>query len=285
MRTYKIPSELNDLIEENLKVDLCFEDDGEFFIEELTLERMQKNEIPIDQFFMDHFSKNAKNYLEQYAIYEYRVRELVKNEFKHNPIGSINFKDQLKDNVALVKNEPVFDNRERPVYVDYDFDDVLISRIKWEFTLNPENNFPSRKKVFLAYYREDNSLGEFVLIEDEKYKDPRKILDDLEKPRENRIKKLKLLMIKNIEVSDPNLDYSQVLVKVSRFFVDYSSAINVFIKTGVSYDSNDSNFLVNKILIDSDTSNGEAKYPFLNHPYFMDNSYTLGQVIISQVNY
>ena len=75
------------------------------------------------------------------------------------------------------------------------------------------------------------------------------------------------------------------MIETALFFKTVSKAVNLFEETGIAYIPDDPDFLVNQVLILSQEVNGVLKYPFLNHPFYQDNSLTLQQVIISQVIY
>ena len=287
MLIYEITQTIfNEINEAFPSKNIGYVENSKYYIEEIVIDRLTGNGINLNQYFINKFSKSAKSYLEPFAIYPYRVYELVNEDFKNYHIENVNFKHHLKSDIALIKQKPTFDDRERPIEVDYkDEDGRLIARCKFEFELEPITFFPKSKKVYLAYYRENDTLGDYFLIENEQYIDEHKVFDELITARKNRIKKIKALVIKNYQVSDPTKSFPEILIETALFFKTVSKAVNLFEETGIAYIPDDPDFLVNQVLILSQEVNGVLKYPFLNHPFYQDNSLTLEQVIISQVIY
>jgi hypothetical protein len=257
-------------------------------IEKWYVEKLINELEGFNDWFFDNFSKSAISKLSENTIHPFRILNLVSDEFKNYPIENIDFTVHLKPDVALNKTNIEFDTRGRPIKVDYEFEGTLYARRTFEFNLNSETFFPERRREFLAYYREDEQLGDLFLIKDKKFDSQTEfdqILNELEMARTNNIKKVKLLILKNIEVADPTKTFEEILFQAGEFLDDYSKTISNFIQSGIAKTPNggDKRYIIDKII--DDVTNSPAKYPFLNEPYFADTNYKLYQIIISILDY
>lgn len=288
---YKINKELHDLVKENYpSLGLVWIENDEYFIEKFHLERCKGEPIlGIDQYFMDNFGENADTYLTNFNVSPHRIMSYVSNHFNDYKIENIDFKIHLKSDTAVVKCNRIFHDNGKPNYVEYKIDGVYVARRKWEFIVDPVTSFPQDIKEYLAYYKENSILGEYFLIKHSVYDpmmDSDEIMSQLELPRKNIIKQLKSLIYTNLSVADPTMSHENKLKTSGAFFRDYADVINLFVEIGLarSSDPND-DYVINRLERDSIADNGVYKYPFLNHPYFMDGMKTLVEVIIAKLDY
>lgn len=287
---YIIPKSLHDLMEIQFEgFHISYKDEGLFIIDKEGIERVISNGLEIDEWFMSEFHKSSSSYLLQYLEYPFVILDYVSSEFKDYPIENIDFKNHLKDNVAVNKCERTFLMNGKPEYVKYKINGVLVAIRTWIFIVNSETGFPEDVKECLAYYRGDGSLGDCFLIKHEKYdpiNDGDEIMTQLERPRKNIIKQLKGLVYKNISVADSALSHDQKLIMSGEFFRSYAAVINMFVEIGIAQGENsDDEYMVNKIVRDMIPENGVLKYPFLDHPFFANPSIKLYQVIIAKITY
>jgi len=259
-----------------------------FEIEEWYVDRLVENLDGFNQWFMDNFSKSAKNYLSENTIYPYRILDIVSDDFKFFPIENIDFTIHLPKDIALDKGQPIYDERGRPVEVDYYYQDVLMAKRRWVFDLNPLTFFPEKKKVYQCYYREDGSLGEEFLTKYETLdmeKKPQRVLEELEKGRNNNVKTLKILILRNLQVADPTRSFSEVLFMLGELFDHYAVQINNFINTGIAQSGtySDEKYIIDMIFMDA--IGNPTEFPFLQEPYFADNNYKLFEIMIALLDY
>jgi hypothetical protein len=288
---YEISEDLHNQINDEFSgLNISCEIDDKYIINENGLDRIISGGVLIDQFFMNNFGENAKSYLSEFSVYPYRVYEYVNETIKDFPIENVDFKIHLRSDLAAVKCNRVFHQNGKPDHVEYKVEGILLARRRWEFTVNPDTGFPEDVKEFLGYYRENGDLGEYFLIKHNVYdllSDADEIMTQLERPRKNIIKQLKGLVFKNISVADPALSHENKLMQTGEFFRDYLSVINMFTEIGIAQGDNPSDeYMVNKIIRDMNPDeNGILKYPFLNHPFFLNPRIPLYQVIIAKISY
>lgn len=91
----------------------------------------------------------------------YRIMDLVKDEFQGYEINSIDFKRHLKNDVALDKVVSMLPNG-RPEHSIYNYNNVNFAKIRFEIQDN--GSLMTSRKEYLAYYKEDGTLGPEALI-------------------------------------------------------------------------------------------------------------------------
>ncbi len=289
MIIYELTQQIfNDLNNNFPDLNIGYEENGKYYVEEFAIDRLIQSGLAIDQYFMNNYSKATKSYLSKFAIYPYRILNLVADDFKNYPIENIDFTLHLKSEYALNKTGLIYDQRGRPISVDYEYNNTLYARRKFQFDLNEDTFFPERRREYLAYYREDDSLGDYFLIKDEKLTDPNKfnkVLSELRIARQNNVNKIELLVLTNVKTSNPNRSFDQVLFMVGEFWDDYSKALSNFVQVGIAKTPglNDDKYIIDRIVMCA--TQNPTKYPFLNEPYYADHNYKLYEIMISILDY
>lgn len=200
--------------------------------------------LPLYEFFPD--------------LKEYRISELLKDDFKHLPIGNIDFRRHLKSDVALEKNKRVYRDDKRPEYVEYFYEGVPYARIKFEFEADSQTNFISHRSEYLAYYYTDGSLGDYHLIKSKTFNavaDIDLIIEEREMARKQIVKDMKGLVVTVLGLADPTKPFIEHLLAGNALNRKIKDELTEFIENGIAkriFPEDTNIYLVEKLEQDTD---------------------------------
>lgn len=242
------------------------EDDGFYYTSEEFKNRIENNGVNLDNIFNTLFAQNFQAYCANKTINEFRIIDLVNDHFKEHRIENVDFKTHTKSNVALDKSTRKFSNNGRPEFVEYTYQGQKIARREFFFESDPETNFLTKRTEKLAYYRSDDTLGDFFIIKEKNYdlsKDGDLIMKERTEARSKIINDVKGVVISALGIHHgQNKTYQENLHEASSFFKSYANDISLFIETGVAKKTSGvENYLLDNI-------NADAVTLLLNYPTY-----------------
>lgn len=219
------------------------EDDGFYYICENLKDKYLQLGFDLDLAVSNYLTSQSlaiETFLEFIGyrkITPYRILDLVSEHFVSYPIENIDFTIHLKRDIALSKDDQVFKVDGRPDYFIYYYNDQKIAKRVIEITADPLSNLMSHRKVMIAYYRQDDSLGEYFIVGDQPYnmlKHETIIMEERVTGRKRIIAIVKGLIVKVLSVHHgANKTFNENLHQATEFFSVHDKNINIFIETGV----------------------------------------------------
>lgn len=235
------------------------DDDGSYYLEEKTKDLYLDFGIDLDVVCNDLYAMTFEQFIADKLISPYRILNQVNMCFRNLPIENVDFKRHTKANIALDKSERKFNSNGRPDYFIYTLDGVNYAKRLVEIVSNSETNFMEKRTEKLAYYREDDSLGNYFIIKDKNYilgKDTDLIMEERILSRKKIINDVKGLVVGALGLYyGATKTYDENLHEATLFFKLHADNISLFIETGVSQkqDPSDSDYLVDAISNDAST--------------------------------
>ena len=172
-----------------------------------------------------------------FDVSNYKVLSLVNEDNDDVHINQVDFKRDLKSDVALQK-ELTRSADGRPLYAEYFHDGVLIAKIYFYFILDA-SGLITRRSEYLHYIKNDNSENSPIIIKDKTYNfasatDFSFVIKERQEGRQAIIDEIKAVLLLTLSNANPTFTVEQVIALGIPFFDEQDNNIKHFVELGTS---------------------------------------------------